>query len=117
MRENIYAARKDQDGGTGQVLYRNGQPWQPTVALDHEEWRDLNPDWGNCGRGARLLSYALLFDALKSRRAAERWYVQFLNDVVRNLGREWWLSSKDVRTWHAQAKPHPTIERGPNGQA
>lgn len=116
MIETTYCGRKESDRGTQFTLLRNGRPWLPACDFQQEEWLAIGPDWGNCSKGARKLAYCLLLDALKSKRAAQRWYVEFTNEILRNLGREWWLSATDLRDWHAHATASSTIERGMNGQ-
>jgi hypothetical protein len=86
-------------------LFRNGRPWAPIRPEGKEDWWSIPICWGESTAGARLLAWLLLFDTLKSQRAADKWHIDFAQQIVRNLPQSWWLLQSEVRDWYSHAKP------------
>jgi hypothetical protein len=56
--------------------------------------------WGYYGDGPGHLAYALLRDAV-GRKCAGRHSQTFKDEVVNQLGDEWWLTEETIRDWAA----------------
>jgi len=56
-------------------------------------------DWGHVGSGAKQLSFSMLYQ-LSDNDFAQKYAVDFMNDVVRSFNtRDWVMSAADVLKW------------------
>lgn len=107
-----YCGRRISGSEPRHVLYRNGREWKPDLPDSRENWWTIPLVWGESTEGARALAWALLADTMKNKRIANKWYIEFTQQVIRNLGGEWFLLGTDVRGWFASVKPTSLFMEG-----
>jgi len=70
---------------------------------------DSGFDWGYSGSSPKQLAFSILYQ-LSNQEFAEQNVIEFTNDVVSKLSRDWTLPASDVVTWIRARSPEEEIE-------